>query len=256
MYLCGGYLFKEIEAVFALLSILPTRNNDVKDASSGLWAFPFVGLVIGAISGGIGAVLIITGLEPLLACVASVAALTILTGLHHLDGLADISDALMIRGNRRRRIEALKDPAIGVGGVGIVILYMLALVSILYAINNNVPEQAFTFLKIIIAAEVIAKVSMIVMMRARKVSEDSSIAPFVQSAKSFKKVAGTIIIGAIIIVIVAGNIALVALMLGIIASLFIARLSEKNLGSLRGDAIGAANELSRLVAIITLVSLL
>ncbi len=248
-------MFERITAVFSLLTVLPSRRDTkLDDAASALWAFPIAGLVIGAIAGGIGAVMILAGLEPLLAGVFTVAALLILTGLHHLDGLADMADALMVRGGRERRLGVLKDPAIGIGGVASVGVYLLALTSSLHALG------AAELMAVVIVAEVTAKISMVVAMRAGTPAEGSSAAPFIRAAGT-KSTAITVIIGIIITQLTAsetlpGGAIAVAMAAGVVAALLVGRISKSSIGALRGDAIGACNEVSRLAVVIFLVGVL
>lgn len=244
-------MFEKAGAVFALLTVLPSKQNTrLEDAASALWAFPFAGFVIGAISGGIGAVLIATGLEPLLAGVCTVFALLLLTGMHHLDGLADLADAFMVRGDQKRKIAALEDSSIGIAGVASVVIYLFALISAIHSVG---PWELWG---IVIAAEVIAKLSMVITMRMGSTTDNSSAAPFAKSAKDWTNVAGAVSIGIIIASLVLGVAALGAIVIGVIVALLVVRRSIKSLGVLRGDALGAANELSRLGAVIVLVSIL
>jgi len=48
----------------------------------------------------------------------------LLRGFNHLDGLLDLGDALMIKGDRERKIKALKDVEIGSGGIGLLLVYL------------------------------------------------------------------------------------------------------------------------------------
>ena len=108
-----------LQAAFALLTRLPVRPGD--DMASGAAAFPIVGLLVGAV----GAVPIIVGgtLEPVVASLLAVAAMTVLTGALHLDGLADTADALAAPDPMSAE-RARKDPSIGPGGAVALILVL------------------------------------------------------------------------------------------------------------------------------------
>jgi len=109
------------------LSRLPVPN--VKDFSprdlsrSAPW-FPFVGLVLGALVTG---VIVFTRFEgPLLAAAVGVLAWTWLTGALHLDGLADLTDAMgAAHGNPDRFLAVLSDPHVGSFGVVSIVLALL-----------------------------------------------------------------------------------------------------------------------------------
>lgn len=115
----------DIPVAFALLTRLPLpRLPDhafERQARAG-WAFGLVGLIIGGLAGGLGWGALQMGLP------ASVAAGLVLaiqigaTGALHEDGLADTADGLWGGFSRERRLEIMKDSAIGTYGVLALIL--------------------------------------------------------------------------------------------------------------------------------------
>jgi len=115
-----------LQAAFALLTRLPVRPGD--DMASGAAAFPIVGVVVGLL----GAVFVLLGgaLEPVLASLLAVAAMTVLTGALHLDGLADTADALLAPDPASAE-RARKDPSVGPGGTVALILVLGAEVAAL-----------------------------------------------------------------------------------------------------------------------------
>jgi len=58
---------------------------------------------------------------------AFVLAVYAVTGIGHLDGVADIGDAAAVHGGPRRRRRVLKDSALGVGGTVALALVVLGL---------------------------------------------------------------------------------------------------------------------------------
>ena len=110
---------RTIRAALALLTRLPVGPTD--DMASGAAAFPVVGVLVGLA----GAVPIVLGgtLEPTVASLLAVAAMALVTGALHLDGLADTADALVAPGPIAAE-RARKDPAVGPGGVVSLILVL------------------------------------------------------------------------------------------------------------------------------------
>src|SRR5262249_43615982 len=101
----------------AFLTIVPVKVRDPNASLSRAAAFfPPGGAAIGAAAGGVR-----VGLQPLLgtgpATVLALIALVALTGALHQDGLADTADGLGARGDRDRRLAAMRDSAIGAFGV-------------------------------------------------------------------------------------------------------------------------------------------
>lgn len=115
---------RAILAAWTLLTIVPlpraiARRLHPEDWAHGAAAFPLVGLVVGAIVAGVAHVAIDL-LGPYAGAAVAVVAGAILTAGLHLDGLADCADALGARGSgegqRRRRLEILRDSATGAYG--------------------------------------------------------------------------------------------------------------------------------------------
>lgn len=119
----------------SFLTILPVRaDGRGRDGLNGavVW-FPLVGALIGALAGGVRVLA-----QPLLgvsvASVLALVALVGLTGALHQDGLADAADGLGVQGDRGRRLEVMRDAAVGAFGVlalvGWALLFFTALESL------------------------------------------------------------------------------------------------------------------------------
>ena len=113
---------------FQFLTRLPVpRIDDVEPqelARTAVW-FPVVGLVIGAALALV--VWIGTAINPWLAALLALLIWVAITGALHLDGLADITDALgASHGKPERFHEVLKDPHVGSFGVTAIVLQLMA----------------------------------------------------------------------------------------------------------------------------------
>lgn len=95
---------------------VPGRLLDQADMRRAAGWFPLIGVGVGALAGGVRA-----ASEPLLggatATVLALAALVIVTGALHQDGLADCADGLGVRGDRARRLSVMRDSQIGTFGM-------------------------------------------------------------------------------------------------------------------------------------------
>lgn len=109
-----------VRAAFALLTRLPVRADDA--AASGAAAFPVVGVVVGLV-GAVPLAIVGSAGQPVLAALLAVAAMTVVTGALHLDGLADTADALLAPDPATAE-RARKDPAVGPGGAVALILVL------------------------------------------------------------------------------------------------------------------------------------
>ena len=152
-----GRRVRAIRGAFAFLTRIPVRHYD------GDWdAFvstpatvPVVGWVVGV---GAAIPLLAAGLfpDPTVA-LAYLLAVYLLTGIHHLDGVSDLGDALAVPGDPSRRREVLKDTTTGVGA-------LLALAAVVVGLALGGLALAGTpvavAVGVVIAAEVGAKLTM------------------------------------------------------------------------------------------------
>ncbi|WP_297452178.1 adenosylcobinamide-GDP ribazoletransferase [uncultured Corynebacterium sp.] len=149
----GNALVEAITTALSWLTILPFKGASVFDRITGrraIAALPVAGLVPAA-----GAVLITAGLfattslrtptlydvTPILSGVLIMVAAQILTRAMHLDGLADVADALGSYKPPEGAREVLRDPATGPMGVGTIALTMLTSATAFGAIAASVLTQ-------------------------------------------------------------------------------------------------------------------
>ena len=207
-------------------------------------AFPVVGFVAGAL-----AALPLLAIETLPAPTVAFAyllAVYAVTGVHHLDGVADLGDALEVHGDVERRREVLKDTTTGVGAILAVVVVLaglalgglgLAALPVAAAVGGAV------------AAEVGAKLGMAAMAcfgtasyegTGKGVTDASRPASFVAPAALALPAA------ALTWPHPAAVAALAAAVAGIGLPWFWA---NRFLGGINGDVFGAANEIGRVVGV-------
>lgn len=113
---------RDIRVALALLTRLPLPHPDfdastTRPAAYAAWAYPLVGLVVGAI--GVLAIwlALALGLPPAAAGLCAIGATVLATGAMHEDGLADCADGFWGGWQPERRLEIMKDSQIGTFGV-------------------------------------------------------------------------------------------------------------------------------------------
>lgn len=87
--------------------------------------FPLTGAAIGAVLGSIWWLADKTFTSTLLIAALVLLADLVITGMLHLDGLADSIDGLLPHLDRKRRIEVMRDPGVGAFALGLVPTIML-----------------------------------------------------------------------------------------------------------------------------------
>lgn len=241
-------MLKEIGSLFSFLTIIPTSNASLETVAKYMYLFPIVGIVIGLVVGSIGFGLSFF-LDPLIVSLVVVASLTLITGIHHTDGLADFADGLMAKGTKEKKLAAMKDLATGSAGITAIVLYLIGLI---VAISLATGYQLFLAL---LLSEIIAKFSMVLMASLGKSASIGSNSPFVELMKNRKKLAFTATITLIPLLVLGGTTGLVVFAVGTTLTVFLVAISARSFGGITGDILGSTNELSRLASLLVFVSI-
>ncbi len=109
----------EIRLAFMLLTRLPagTIRGEAPGVASSSWAWPLVGLAVGAIGAFAAGLGLWFGLPPIMAAILVLAACVLATGGMHEDGLADLADGFGGGRDRAQKLEIMRDSRIGSYGV-------------------------------------------------------------------------------------------------------------------------------------------
>lgn len=128
----GPALTEGIGTALSWLSILPFRGAGTFDRITGarvMAAIPVVGVVFGVFTAALIGLLGILHVRPLLAAVLVVLMWELLNRMMHLDGLADVGDALGSYAPPERAREILADPQTGLIGFSAALFSLLAQVA-------------------------------------------------------------------------------------------------------------------------------
>jgi len=240
-------MLREIGSVFSFLTIIPASNTNLETVAKYMYIFPIVGIVIGLIIGSLALGLSLF-LDPLIVSLLVVGALAIITGIHHIDGLADFADGMMTKGTKEKKLLAMKDVSTGSAGIFSIVLYVVGMILALSLMSGFVLFQA------ILLSEILSKFSMVLQASLGRSAAVGSNSPFVQIMKDKRRlaIAGTITI--IPLVILGGTTGLIVFGVGIAFTLFILVLSTRSFGGITGDVLGATNEITRLSSLVIFAS--
>lgn len=204
-------------------------------------SLPLAGYVVGA---ALGVVLFFPAPTPTVTALY-VCWLYLLTGVTHVDGLADLGDALVVHGTPEERRAVLKDTTVGVGGVLSVVVLVVALA---LAVVTLASDPAFGF-RVVIVAEVTAKLSMATLVCVGTATHEGLASELTDRATP-RHLAVPLVVALPVSVLTwphpAGAVAVLA---GLFVPVVVLRVSRRRFGGINGDVLGAANELARLVAL-------
>jgi adenosylcobinamide-GDP ribazoletransferase len=232
-------------AALTFLTILPAPRTKtilpLERISAMLLFFPLIGVILGALLAG-GAHLIAGSFTPLTFAVMLTLLWALLTGGLHLDGVADVADALFSSRDRARALEIMKDSRIGAMGA-------IALFGILSLKVALIAELGARW-DAIIAAAVLGRWAMVAAATTSRYArpEGGLGSGLIQSNR-------TILLGATLWLLLAvafpdsGRTFLAAWGLSALLTIMARAIFHRRLGGLTGDCVGAINEAAEIAVL-------
>jgi adenosylcobinamide-GDP ribazoletransferase len=219
-----------------------------KDLGRSLAYFPLAGLTLGALLVGLNYLLSLVlprGIVDLLL----VTSLAVVTGVLHLDGLADVCDGLAARGDRERFLKVLKDSHIGAAGAIGLVLALLLKYEALLAVPANIKQQALFCFPLLAR---FGQVTMIV--GARQARGDGLGSLFISGAGWVQLLLASMTTLAASLLLMGFS----GLWLFVAASLLtwlIKAWFHRKVGGITGDIIGFTSELNEILTLLMIVAL-
>lgn len=251
----GGTLLADLSTGFMFLTRLPVPGDGSRPLPHACRSFPVVGAAIGLAGGLVFLAAVQIGLTSWIAAFLSLAATAGLTGALHEDGLSDALDGLWGGHTPERRLEIMRDSRIGgYGAVGLVISLGLR-ASALAALGD--PQLV---LGALVAAHSLARANMVWFMRGLTPAGKSGLAASVGRPTS-QATATALALGAAIALPAttpfASPVVLIpTLAVGLAAGWLFMTIAKSKLGGYNGDCLGAGEQISEVVILLALVSVL
>jgi adenosylcobinamide-GDP ribazoletransferase len=238
-------VLRPLAVAFGFLTRVPVRVGRVEPRELGraLTWFPAVGATLGAALATAHHVLAGTLASGVVA-IALVAALAGATGGLHLDGVADVFDALGGgRGQRDRMLAILRDSRIGAHGAAALAIVLCAKT---LAIAELVAQRAAWALY---AAPVAARWAVVPLVIGFPYARPEGLGKPFHGHAGPAQLAGATIIAALLLAPLGAR-ALAPTLCGAVAALAIAARLHRHLGGLTGDVYGAAIEVAELMFLV------
>jgi len=283
-------IWEAFKAGFGFLSVIPVgiTMEGIEALMKRLYMYPVVGFCLGLLIGLVTFVAVMILPTPL-TLIAIMLATYGMIWFNHLDGVADMGDGMTAHGSLEKKRKALKDMAIGVGGVAFTALLLLFFYSSLAALENvaggiyGAPMMPFMgvysycygvvcasglpeALKIAIApaafmaatvilAETCGKTAMLTIATFGKAFSEGLGSMTIAGGTRKNFVIG-ILFSAIVSFGLLGWVGLAGLLVSTLAALFILSVSNRHFKGLNGDGIGISNEVGRVITIATVAVVL
>jgi adenosylcobinamide-GDP ribazoletransferase len=213
------------------------------DLAASLPWFPFVGALVGLSVAGVYA-LALLALPPLLAAALAVAFGVLATGALHEDGLADTADAFAGGWTKEERLRILKDPVHGTYGVLAITLSVVTRVAAIAALGS------WTALAVVPVAHALSRASCAMLLGTRQPAADSGLGASYAGAVRRRPVLAAVAVAVAIATAALGAWVVAAAALTMAGTWSVGRLSERRIGGVTGDVLGAAEQVSEIMVLI------
>jgi adenosylcobinamide-GDP ribazoletransferase len=255
-----------LDLIGFLTQIPVGKHVEIEAVKAKSYLFPFAGVVIGFVVAVVAfGVFGLLGTATEIAALLTLLALYLVTGLLHLDGLADFFDGVMAPGGKEEKRRAMKDNNTGIAGVfAVLLVLLLSLFAIERVCADLTAKAGFTFdfsslygfAGVFVIAEVAAKLSMNTCLALGKGSRRVAGlgTQFIQ-ATSARKYAGALLSAVVIAVLFTCSFSFVLVFTGVVVAFLVSSLAKRKFGAVSGDVVGASNELARCATLVILAVL-
>lgn len=241
----------DIGTAVTLLTRMPVPVDHAAAArrlAPSAWAWPLVGLAVGALAGladwaGEGA-----GLPAGLAAALALALQALVTGALHEDGLADCADGFWGGATVARRLEIMRDSRIGSYGTLALALALLARWSAIAAIGG------WMVVPLLAATGAASRAAMGLVMAAMPHARTDGLAARAGRPARHAALAGLVLAAGACFGL-GGLPGLALLAAALIAAILVAGLAMARIGGQTGDVLGAAQQAAEIAALATAASM-
>lgn len=218
------------------------------------WGFPLVGLLVGAVAGGVIVASTALGLGVFLAVLLSLLATVMITGALHEDGLADFSDGLGTP-DRDRALEVMRDSRSGSFGI-LGLFFSLSLrAAALFTLLTMQDWQVSEIIIIMASVHMLARTAMAGMLLLPLARADGMAATAAKEGGSYYRPFFAVLIGLALSLSLLGPLpGLVLFIAAIIGAGLIGGWACHRLGGVTGDVYGAGEQVAEIFLLLTIVS--
>jgi adenosylcobinamide-GDP ribazoletransferase len=236
-----------LAAAIAFLTRVPVGRIvelDARDVARGGMLFPLVGAGIGTVVGGIAQGLA----DPLTAPVAAVLALAagaVVTGVLHLDGLADTADAFGAT-TRERALEIMRDHAVGAYGTTAIVLDLGLKATALATLAARHDALRYA-----VCAAAAARVVPVLLSAFLPYARPAGTGAALMTTARARVVVAAAIAAAVAILLHAPAVLAVAAVVSVVVGV----AARRALGGVTGDVLGAGAELCETAILVIAIAL-
>lgn len=227
----------------------PYPSGPEKPLAHSLWLGAIVGILVGALGGGVYALFHGLALPPAVAATAAVAATVWLTGALHEDGLADCADGFGGDFTRARKIEIMRDSRVGTYGAAALILSLTVRIAALASLAE--PLAVFAAM---IAAHALSRSQTLGLLTLFRPAGHAGLGAEAGGPSGGRAVMALLLGVAAAVLSVGVGAGLLAAVLGWLAAIAVLLLALRQLGGYTGDVLGTAQQAAEITALLVVVA--
>lgn len=238
-----------MRAALSFLTVLPVGRAPVLIDRGTLLAFPLVGMIVG-LCWWLTAVVGLWAWQPLVAATLVLAVDVLVSGGLHVDGVADVADAVASGRDRESVGEVLADPRVGgIGAAALITTFLLRLATISLLVTIREPA-------LLVVVPIVGRAGMVVALAAMPRTEGSLASDFVAHARG--PIAGAVTLVSVALASTIGAVgagavrASVASVAGLAAAALMAVWWRHRYGFASGDGVGTSGVAAETVTLLTL----
>lgn len=243
-------LLNDVLIATALLTRLPVPHanfdSETRPAARAAWAYPLVGILVGGIAVLVGWLATILLIQPEIVAILMVITLTVCTGAMHEDGLADCADGIWGGWDKARRLEIMKDSAIGTYGVmALLFTFAIRLLAVLALIQIVALP-----LWIIVIPAIMSRAAMVAVMEILPNARDTGLSA--QTGRPGKPAMWVALgIGAIAVLCAPISSPAILLLVTATTSAVLALIAKRKIGGQTGDVLGACQVIVEIALLVS-----
>jgi len=240
----------DILVAFALLTRLPVPVDHVRAGQRGAaaaWAYPLVGLTLGAAAGALAALALWLDVPRGMAAGLALAVLAISTGAMHEDALADFADSLGGK-DREHRLAIMKDSHVGAFGA------LALMLGVLIRWSGIAPLSGWSLICDLALVGAVSRAAMVLAMVALPNARTNGLSS-ATGRPSRNTVYLALAIGLASSVVFIGWAGLWLFGISLAAMQPILWLAHRTLGGQTGDVLGSAQQFAEIAALMAIMPL-
>lgn len=241
---------EDIPAALSLLSRWPLRVSPtaLSRGAATAWCWPLAGLALAGLAIFFATIAQTLGIKPEIAALLALTLMIVQTGALHEDGLADVADGMWGGTTPARRLEIMKDSAIGSYGTLALILSLALRGAALMALADHLAVALFT-------AAALSRAAMPAMMAALPHARPDGLSAHT-GRPSAATLATALALAALATILLTGWAAPWLLAIAALTTLACMKIACHKIGGQTGDTLGATQQVTEITTLLALTALL